>query len=65
MMWLAGDVPMMVSIPLIQNWSLSEIGRPCRAPMGLPVCLRYSSTSLARASAFSTNISVKQFVWGV
>ena len=54
--------PMMVSMPLRQNWSLRETGRPCRGPMTSPCVLRYSSTSRARASARSIKISVRQFV---
>ena len=57
--------PMMVSMPLRQNWSFREMGRPWRGPMILPCVLRWSSTSWARAKARSMKISVKQFVYGM
>ena len=60
-----GDAPMMVSSPFITNWSLSDIGKPCRGPICLPLLRRWSSTSLARARARSMNISVRQFVFEI
>lgn len=55
-------IPMMVSNPFIANWSLTDMGRPCKGPITFPVFRRYSSTSFALARARSTNISVRQFV---
>ena len=55
--------PMIVSRPLILNWSLSETGRPCNGPITVPWVERWISSSLARARARSMKISVKQFVF--
>lgn len=44
-------------------WSFNEIGSPCKGPTTLPVAFRCSSSSVARANARSTKISVKQFTY--
>lgn len=53
--------PMVESTPVILNWSLREIGRPCSGPRGLPSRWKYSSSSRARRTASSKRTSVKQF----
>ena len=55
--------PIIVSRSFMANWSLRDMGSPCKDPIGLPVSERYLSSSFARARARSTKISVKQLVW--
>ena len=54
------SLPMVASRPLMQIWSFREMGKPCKGPTTSPVFFRCSSSSLARCSARSTKISVRQ-----
>lgn len=55
--------PTVVSISLMLKLSLSDTGRPCSGPTGLPEDEYSSSIFFARSMASSKRISVRQFVY--
>jgi hypothetical protein len=65
--WARAAIPTLESTPVMLNESLIETGRPCRGPIGEPVRLMCSSSSLARARAESKSGSVRQRViwWAI
>lgn len=55
-------MPMLLSMSFIQKLSLTEIGRPCRGPRGVPVRARWASRKEARERARGKRGSVRQLV---
>ena len=55
-------MPMLLSMSFIQKESLTEMGRPCRGPSGVPVRARWVSRYVARERARGKRGSVRQVV---